>query len=246
MPLVAHIRELRTRLIYALSAWLASTLLVYMVAEQLFLFLARPLAEATHSETASQLIFTNLTEVFFTYLKISLLGGFFLALPVILFQFYRFLAPGLYASEKLAIGPYLWLGPMLFAAGAAFAYYVIFPLAWAFFLSFELPPAESGIAISLLPKVNEYLSLVLHIICAFGLAFQLPIILALLVQLGVLTAQKLANGRRYAIVLIFVVAAIITPPDVISQIGLAMPLLLLYEATILWARWHSKRKKNHA
>lgn len=222
-------------MLYSVLAFIIASSVIYAISQPLFVFLAAPLMNAMQGQ-GNPLIFTSLTEVFFSYLKISMLGGFLLALPVLLYQLYQFLAPGLYKNEKGVMLPYLFLGPALFLGGMAFAYYAIFPLAWQFFLSFQIPAGSEGVAVTLMPKVNEYLGLVLHIMFAFGLAFQMPLILMLLVQFGALTTEKLKHGRRYAVVSIFVLAAVITPPDIISQVGLAIPLLLLYELTIVWSR----------
>ncbi len=241
LPLLTHALEFRRRLTISLLAILAGFLVCYVFAADLYAFLVRPLAEAMGGEER-RLIYTGLTEVFITYLKLAFWGGLFLAFPVIAAQIWFFVAPGLYREEKQAFLPFLIGAPLLFLAGAAMAYYLVFPMAWAFFLSFENPGA--GLPIQMEARVSEYLSLSASIIFAFGLAFQMPVILVLLARAGILTARKLAGFRRFAIVLIFAFAAIVTPPDVISQIALALPMMGLYELSIFGARWaEGKRRK---
>jgi sec-independent protein translocase protein TatC len=236
LPLLLHLIEFRKRLIYALLAVVVGFGVCYAFAGELYAFLVRPLAEATAGE-GRRLIYTGLTEAFVTYLKLGLWGGCLLAFPVVAAQVWFFIAPGLYRREKRVFLPFLVAAPVLFAAGAAMAYYLVFPMAWRFFLSFEMPVAPGGLPIQLEARVSEYLSLSMTIIFAFGFAFQLPVVLVLLARAGVLTADHLVRFRRYAVVLIFVVAAVLTPPDVISQVCLAVPLMVLYEAAIWGARW---------
>ncbi|MDD5586149.1 MAG: twin-arginine translocase subunit TatC [Alphaproteobacteria bacterium] len=239
-PLLAHFIDLRRRLIYSLLAVFAAFVACYFFAPEIYAFLVRPLAKATGDESR-RLIYTGLTEAFITYIKLALWAGCFLAFPVIAAQIWLFVAPGLYKNERHAFLPFLIASPVLFLMGAALAYYFVFPLAWQFFLSFEVPAAPGSLPIQLEARVSEYLSLSMTIIFAFGLAFQLPVVLVLLTRIGLLSAAKLSQFRRYAIVIIFVVAAVITPPDVISQISLAVPMMLLYEASILAARWMEKQ-----
>jgi len=239
MPLLEHLMELRTRLLWSVGAFLVMFLLCYYFSQQIYGFLAAPLANILMEQGAGdrRMIFTALYEAFFTYLKVAFFGAVFFSFPVWATQLWLFVAPGLYRSEKRAIMPFIIASPFLFLAGAALAYYFIFPLAWSFFISFETPQGADTVAIQLEAKVSEYLSLVMHMILAFGLAFQMPVLLTLLCRVGILNVESLRKGRRYAIVGMFVLAAVITPPDVISQVGLAVPLILLYELSILAARW---------
>lgn len=239
MPLMDHLMELRRRLLWSAIAFLVSFAVCYYFSQQIYGFLARPLATILHEQGGGdrRMIFTALYEAFFTYLKVAFFGAVFFSFPIWATQLWLFIAPGLYRSEKRAVTPFLVASPILFLAGAALAYYFIFPLAWHFFISFETPAGAGSVPIQLEAKVSEYLSLVMHMILAFGIAFQMPVALVLLCRVGILSVAGLRKGRRYAIVGMFVLAAIITPPDVISQVGLALPLILLYELSILFAAW---------
>ena len=241
-PLLHHLIELKRRLIICIITYAIATTLCYMVAQPIYAFLVQPLAEAFPNPEHRRLIYTGLTEAFVTYLKLAVFAGFFISFPVIASQFYLFLAPGLYKKERRALIPYLVAAPVLFIGGAAFAYYFIFPAAWKFFLSFESAGGVGGLPIQLETRVSDYLSIVMHLMMAFGLSFQLPVVLVLLVKAGVMTIENLKKGRRYAIVMIVTVAAFITPPDIFSQIALSVPLYLLYEMSILFCSYLEKKE----
>ena len=195
--------------------------------------------------SGARMIFTALHEAFFTYIKVSFFTAAFVSFPLISTQIWLFVAPGLYKREKTAFLPFLIATPLLFFMGGALVYYLIFPFAWEFFLNFQTSGLDGSLPIQVEPKVDQYLSLVMQLIFAFGLGFELPVLLMLLVRVGLLTAQGLANKRRYAIAVVFIFAAILTPPDVISQIGLAVPIILLYELSIVGARIIEKRRDPH-
>jgi sec-independent protein translocase protein TatC len=244
MPLIDHLLELRQRLLYSIVAFGAAFAVCYYFSKEIYGFLAQPLADILAQQGGGErrMIYTALYEAFFVYLKVAFFGAAFFTFPVWATQLWLFVAPGLYRSEKRAVLPFLIASPFLFTLGAALAYYFIFPLAWRFFISFETVPGSGGIPIQLEAKVDEYLSLVMHMILAFGIAFQLPVLLTLLCRVGILSVDQLKKGRRYAIVGMFVVAAVLTPPDIISQIGLAVPLLALYEISILASSWMGRKR----
>lgn len=241
-PLMEHIIELRRRLIYSLLGFAAAFGLCFYYAQPIYAFLVEPLAGAYPDPASRRMIYTGLAEAFVTYVKLGLFGGLFLAFPFLAFQLYRFMAPGLYKRERRVVLPFLLAAPVLFIMGAALAYYGVIPLAWKFFLSFEQVAVEGmGLPIMLEARVGEYLSLTMQLILAFGLAFQLPIVLTLLAIAGFVGSDTLRRGRRYALVIIVTVAAVITPPDIFSQIGLSIPLYLLYELSILSCRAVERR-----
>ena len=213
----------------------------------MYAFLVEPFASAVKENGLERrLIFTALQETFLTYIKVAFFTAFFVTCPYILIQIWKFIAPGLYKHEKIAIIPYLVLTPILFFLGGLLVYYLIMPLAINFFLSFESTGVSSGLPIQLEAKVNEYLSLVMKLIFAFGISFQLPVVLSLLARIGLIDAKFLRERRKYVVVMIFATAAILTPPDPITQIGLAIPLLILYELSIFSVNIIEKNNKKDA
>jgi sec-independent protein translocase protein TatC len=230
---VSHLAELRKRLIHSFIFLFIFFIGCYFFSEYLYGFLVEPFAKAVKENGLERrLIFTALQETFLTYLKVAFFAAFFVTCPFILVQLWKFIAPGLYKHEKKAIIPYLVLTPILFFLGGILVYYLIMPLAIKFFLSFESAGLSTGLPIQLEAKVNEYLSLVMKLIFAFGISFQLPVVLSLLARIRIIDAKFLKDRRKYVVVMIFAAAAILTPPDPITQIGLAIPLLILYELSI--------------
>ena len=244
-PLISHLIELRDRLKWAVMIFFLSFCICYYFSKEIYDFLVAPLYNIYIEKGIEnpRMIYTALTEAFFTFLKVSFYGALFISFPVIALQIYKFAAPGLYKDEKQAFLPFLIATPILFGLGAALVYYFIFPLAWSFFLGFQTSAIESGMAIELEAKVNEYLSLVLKLMFAFGLAFQIPVALTLLSRAGIVKSDDLKKRRKYAIVIAFLVAAILTPPDLISQIGLGIPIVILFEISILLSRFFERKKE---
>jgi sec-independent protein translocase protein TatC len=242
LPLLDHLIEFRNRLMYSAIAIFLGFIVCYFFAENIYQFLVQPLADIYQGQTGRRMIYTGLAEAFFTYVKVAFWAGSFLTFPFVAIQLWLFIAPGLYRTEKRAFLPFLAATPVLFFLGGAMVYYFIFPLAWRFFLSFETPGGHGTLPIELEARVGEYLSLVMKPIFAFGLSFQLPVALTLMGRVGLISADALARNRRYAIVGVFVVAAVITPPDIISQIGLAIPILVLYEISIIAVRMVERRR----
>ena len=247
MPLLDHLIELRSRMLKSLIAFAIAFVICFHFAEPIFGFLVEPLARIMREVGGSQrMIYTALTEAFLTYVKVGLFGALIVSFPIFATQIWLFVAPGLYKNERRAILPFLIASPILFLAGCALVYYIIVPLAWTFLLGFQTTAAQTVLPVQLEAKVGEYLGLVMKLIFAFGLCFQLPVLLVLLVRVGILQSESLASKRRYAIVVTFIMAAILTPPDAISQIALAVPILVLYEAAIIASRLVERARKRDA
>ena len=242
---VEHLAELRSRLLKSFIYLFVFFAISYFFAENIYTFLVEPYAQAVKDDPINRrLIFTALHETFITYLKLSFFTSLFIASPIILTQIWKFIAPGLYKNEKKALLPYMVATPTLFLLGGMLVYYLVMPLAIKFFLTFETAAISGTLPIQLEAKVNEYLSLIMRLIFAFGISFQLPVLLSLLARVGFIDSEYLRSRRKFVVVIIFVIAAILTPPDPITQIGLGIPLLILYELSILSVSFIEKKKKD--
>ena len=246
MSLIAHLTELRNRLGVAFLAFVVLFLLCVApmpgggvnnsIASHVFIFLQAPLADVLEEKGGGRMIFTALHEGFFTQIKVGFFTALCVSFPIISIQLWKFIAPALYRNEKQAFLPFLLATPVLFVLGASMVYYIVTPLAWNFFIGFETAAGDGALAIEIEPRISEYLSLIMRLIFAFGLAFELPVVLLLLVRAGLMAPETLAEKRKVAIVIAFVAAAILTPPDVVSQLLLALPIIALYEISIIGAR----------
>ena len=237
-----HLIELRSRLVKSIVFLVIAFVVCYIFSDKIYNFLLEPYAQAVKEDGQNRrLIFTALHETFLTYVKLAFFAAFFFSCPIILIQIWKFIAPGLYKDEKLALLPFLVATPILFILGGMLVYYLIMPLAVDFFISFEKASINGSLPIQLEPKVNEYLSLVMRLILAFGLSFQLPVLLTLLAKVGFIDSEYLKTRRKYVVIIIFSIAAVLTPPDPITQIGLALPLLLLYEISIYTVKLVEKK-----
>lgn len=244
-PLIEHLIELRTRLIYCVVGFIAAFIISFFFSSDILHYLILPFRWGTGTDVS--LISIKLLGVFLVKLKIAFFGGLFIGFPLIATQVYRFVAPGLYSHEKQAFVPYLIATPVFFLLGASLVYFFLLPVAIHFFYALAAGTGTDGEGIQLMPDIEAYLDFVMMLILAFGLCFQLPVVLTLLGQIGVLSYDQLKNGRKFAIVGVFVVAAVLTPPDPISQISMAIPLILLYEISVQAVRFlESRRKKREA
>ncbi len=249
-PLMEHLIELRRRLMWSIGGFFVAFIVCFFFAKPLFNLLVQPFKWAVSwaglDNGHIELIYTAPQEFFFTQLKLAMFGGLVIAFPLIATQIYKFIAPGLYRNERAAFYPFLIASPLLFLLGAALVYFFFTPMVMWFFLSMQQVGPDQDVQISLLPKVSEYLSLIMTLIFSFGLVFQLPVVTTLLARVGLLTSAGLKEKRKWAIVIAFVVAAVLTPPDPISQLGLAIPTILLYEVSIWTARMIERKRDEEA
>lgn len=241
-PLLTHLIDLRKRLLICFAFFAIMFGISYFFAEQVYSFLQQPLYQIFGPDSGRRMIYTGLHEAFFTYLKLAFFSATFLTLPLILIQVWKFIAPGMYQSEQKSVSPLFVMTPILFVLGACLAFYVVMPLAWEFFISFESSGKDDAINVELEAKMSEYLSLVIRLILAFGLSFELPVLLLVLAKAGLVSAAQLREYRRHAIVAVFFLAALITPPDLISQIALGLPIIVLYELSIRLIVWTNSDK----
>ncbi|RPG89196.1 MAG: twin-arginine translocase subunit TatC [Candidatus Puniceispirillum sp. TMED245] len=256
MSLIGHLTELRNRLGVAVLAFIILFLIAVApmpgggfnnsIASHVFIFLQAPLAEILEEKGGGRMIFTALHEGFFTQIKVGFFTALCISFLILSIQIWKFIAPALYRNERNAFLPFLIATPVLFALGAAMVYYVVTPMAWNFFIGFEMAGTEGALAIEIEPRISEYLSLIMRLIFAFGLAFELPVVLLLMVRAGLVSPAGLAEKRKFAIVIAFVAAAILTPPDVVSQLLLALPIIALYEVSIIGARILVPKEANEA
>jgi sec-independent protein translocase protein TatC len=243
MPLLDHLIELRQRLLYSVAGLIVVFLVCFYFADQLLSFLIQPLCDLRPDDPVGcKVIYTAMHEAFFTEVKVAFFAALFVSFPLIASQLWLFVAPGLYRNEKSAFLPFLVATPILFFLGGAFVYYFVMPVAWQFFAGYQKVGGAGEITIELLPKIGEYLALVMRLIFAFGISFELPVLLTLLARVGMATSTGLKQKRKYAIVLAFVAAAVLTPPDPLSQVGLALPIILLYEISIISARLIERKR----
>jgi sec-independent protein translocase protein TatC len=240
-PLIDHLIELRSRLIRSIFIFFIGFVISFYFSTSIYSFLVNPFFDIAGS--SGEMIYTAPQEFLVTKLKIGIFGASLIGLPYFAIELYLFLAPGLYENEKMALIPYFIATPFLFLISTLMVHYLIMPLALNFFISMQINSNFDNISIKLLPRVSEYLKLVTSLIIAFGICFQLPVVLTLLAKIGIVGSENLKKGRKYAIVLTFLVAAFLTPPDLISQIGLAIPTLLLYELSILLVSLIERKNK---
>jgi sec-independent protein translocase protein TatC len=243
MPLMEHLVELRRRLIWSLVAFVVCFVGCYFISKQIFDFLTRPLATIWEGQEGRHLIYTALQEKFFADVKVAMFGGLVISFPVIASQVWGFVAPGLYKNEKMAFLPFLIATPIMFATGASFVYFIFIPNAFRFFTSFEEVAHGGSLAITAEPRVTEYLDLIIQLILGFGIVFELPVLLTLLVSAELLETKMLAKHRRYAVLIGFVISAILTPPDALSMMMMAIPLVGLYEISIVIGRIIEVRRR---